>query len=80
VLAQHSLSEKHQHQQADGERGLHDHERSEQQREDLQRKAEDRQARAEQPARPPEQAPGERQTQVLLVGRLPGIHRLEGDP
>lgn len=80
VLAQHALGEQHQHEQPRGQRGLHHDQRREQQREHLQRPAEDRQARAEQPARAADQAPGERQAQMLLVGRLLGVHRLQGDP
>jgi hypothetical protein len=80
VLVQHALREEHQHQQPRGERRLHDDQRREQQRDDLQWPAEYRQARAEQPARAAHQAPGERQAQVLIVGRLLGVHCLQGDP
>jgi hypothetical protein len=80
VLAQHPLGEEHQDQQAGGQRRLHDHQRRQQQGQDLQREAQDRQSRAKQPARPSEQAPGKRQAQMLLVGRLLGVRRLEGDP
>ncbi len=80
VLVEHALCKEHQHQQARGERRLHDDQRREQQRDDLQRPAEDRQARSEQPARAAHQAPGERQAQVLIVRRLLGVHRLQGDP
>lgn len=80
VLVQHALREEHQHEQAGRERRLHDHQRREQQRDELQRPAEYRQARAEQPARAVHQAPGERQAQVLIVGRLLGVHRLQRDP
>lgn len=80
MLAEHALRDEHQHEQADGKRRLYDHERSQQQGEDLQRPAEDRQPCAGQPAGAPEQAPDERYAQVLLVGRLPGVQRLECDP
>jgi len=80
ALAEHPLGEEHQHQQTGGERRLHDHQRGQQQREHLQRPAEQRQAGAEQPACTPNQAPSQRQAQVLLVGHLLGLHRLEGDP
>jgi hypothetical protein len=80
VLVQHPLREEHQHEQPGGERRLHDHQRREQQRDDLQRPAENRQARSEQPARATRQAPCERQAQVLIVGRLLRVHRLQGDP
>lgn len=80
VLAEHSLCQEQQHQQAERERRLHDHQRSQQQRHDLEREAEDRQARAQQPAGAPDQAPRQRQAQVLVVGRLLGVHRLQGDP
>jgi hypothetical protein len=80
VLPEHPLGDEQQHEQAHRERRLHHHQRSEQQREDLKREAEDRKAGAQQPARPPEQAPREREAQVRVVGRLPGVHRLQGDP
>jgi hypothetical protein len=80
VLAEHPLAEEHQHQQARGERWLHDHQGSEQQGHDLQRPAEHREPGAEQPARPLDQSPGKRQAQVLLVRRLLGVHRLKRDP
>ena len=80
VLPEHPLGEEQQQDQAGCKRGLHDDERSEQQRDDLKRPAEDRQARAEQPARAAHQSPCEREAQVLIVGRLLGVHRLQGDP
>ncbi len=80
VLAEHALAEEQQHQQARGERRLHHHQRGQHQRDDLQRPAENRQSRAKQPASAPEQATDQGQAQVLLVGRLLGVHRLEGDP
>ncbi len=67
VLAEHPLREEHEHEQAAGERRLHDDQRSEQQGDDLQRPAEDRQARSEQPASAPQEPPGQRQSQVLAV-------------
>lgn len=80
VLTEHALGHEHEHQQASGERRLHDHERRQQQGNDLQREAQDRQPGAEQPARAPDQAPRERQAQMLLAGRLLGVHRLKRDP
>jgi len=80
VLAQHPLGQEQQHQQARRERRLHDHQRGEQQREHLQGKAEDRQAGAHQPARAAHQAPHERDAQMLVAGRLLGVHRLQRDP
>lgn len=80
VLVQHPLSEQHQHEQAGGERGLHDHQRREQQGDDLQRPAEDREAGAEQPARPAHQPPGERQAQVLGTRSFLRVKRLQGYP
>jgi hypothetical protein len=80
VLAEHPLAEEQQHQQADRERGLHDDERREQQRHHLQRPAEHRQSRPEQPAHTAHQAHHQRHPQVLVVGSLPGVHRLQGDP
>jgi hypothetical protein len=80
VLPEHALSDHQQHQQACGERGLHDHQGSEQQREHLQRPAEDREAGPEQPTGALDQSRDQRDAQVLLVGCLPGIQRLQGDP
>gem|GEM_PF-3870417 len=80
MLAEHSLRQEHQHQQPRRERRLHHYQRREQQCHDLQRPAEDRKPGARQPAGTPQQAPGQRQAQVLVVGRLLGVHRLEGDP
>jgi hypothetical protein len=80
VLAQHALAEEQQHEQTDGERRLHHHERRQQQREHLQRPPQHRQSRAEQPAGTLQQADHERRSQVMLAGRLLGIHRLQGDP
>jgi hypothetical protein len=80
VLPEHPLGEEHQHQQTGGERRLYDDQRRQQQGHDLEWPAEDRQAGAEQPARPPDQVLGKRQAQVLLWGRLLGLHRLERDP
>jgi hypothetical protein len=80
VLVQHALREEQQHEQAGGQGRLHDDERREQQRDDLQRPADDRQARSEQPAPAAHEAPDERQAQVLAVGRLLGVHRLQRDP
>ncbi len=80
ALPEQTLADQHQHEQARRQRGLHHDQRREQQREHLQGEAEYRQARADQPAPPLHEAPRERKTQVLLVGRLPRVHRLEGDP
>ncbi len=80
VLAEHPLPHEHQHEQARGERGLHDDQRRQQQRDHLQRPAEDRQARAEHPAPALDQAPDERQAQMLLPGSFLGVHRLQRDP
>jgi len=80
VLAEHPLAQEQQHEQPCGERRLHHHQGREQQRHDLQRPAENRQSRADQPAGTPEESLHERQSQVLVVGSLLGVHRLEGDP
>ena len=80
VLAEHPLREEYEHYQARRERWLNDDERREQERDDLEREAEYRHPRAEQPARAPQQPPCERQTQVLIVGRVLGLRRLERDP
>lgn len=80
VLVQHPLREEHQHEQTGCERRLHDDERREQQRDDLQRPAEDRETRAEQPACAAQQAPGEREAQMLAGRRVLGVERLQRDP
>ncbi len=80
VLAEHPLAQEQQHDQAHRQRGLYYYQRREQQREHLQRPAEDRQARAEHPASAPDEPPDQGQAQVLLRGRLLGVHRLQGDP
>jgi hypothetical protein len=80
VLSEQTLGEQHQHQKPGRERRLDDHERGQHQRHDLKRPAEHREPRAREPARAPGQAPGEGQPQVLLVGRLLGVERLQGDP
>ncbi len=69
-----------EHYQARCERRLDDDERREQQRDDLQGEAEDRHPCAEQPAFAPQQPPCERKAQVLVVGRVLGLRRLEGNP
>jgi len=61
VLAQHPLSQEHQHEQARGQRGLDHDQRRQQQRDHLQRPAEDRQARAQHPAPAPDQPPDQGQ-------------------
>jgi hypothetical protein len=60
ALVEHALAEEEQHEQADGHRRLHDHERYQQQGHDLQRPAEHRQARTREPARPTQQVECER--------------------
>ena len=80
MLAEHSLPQEQEHQQPHRERRLHDDQRGQQQSEDLQRKPQHRGRGAREPARAPEQPPGERQTQVLVVRRLPCIERLQRDP
>jgi hypothetical protein len=80
VLAEQALGEEHQHQQPSRESRLDDDERGQHQRHDLKRPAEYREPRAREPARATGQAPGQGQPQVLLVGRLLGVERLQGDP
>jgi hypothetical protein len=80
VLPEHALAEEHQHQQAGRERGLHEHERGQQERHDLQREAEHREPGAEQPAPAPDQPARQLESQVGLVRRLLGVHRLQHDP
>lgn len=80
TLAQHPLAHDHQHEQACGERRLHDHERRVFEGDHLQRPAEHGQPCAEQPASASEQPRGEREPQVRVRGRLLGVHRLKRDP
>jgi len=80
MLAEHPLSQEQQDDQSGGKRGLYHHQRRKQQRDHLQRPAEDRQTRAEHPAPAPDEPPDQRQTQVLLVRRILGVLRLQGDP
>ena len=80
MLAEHALAEEQQHEQTGGERWLDHDQRRKQQGDHLQRPAEDRQPGADQPAAAPEQPLYERQAQMLIVGRLARIHRLQGDP
>jgi hypothetical protein len=80
VLTEHPLTDEYQHEQSRCERGLHYDQRCEQQRDHLQRPTEDRQAGAEHPAPALDKSPDQRQAQVVAVGRLLGVHRLERDP
>jgi hypothetical protein len=79
-LAEQALPHEHEHQQAGGERRLHDDQRREDQRDHLQRPAEHREPRAEQPAPASDQPRGKRQPQMVVQRRLLGVHRLIGDP
>jgi hypothetical protein len=79
-LAEQTLAHEHQHQQAGGERGLHDDQRREDQRDHLQRPAEHREPCPEQPAPAPDQPRGKRKPQMVVQRRLLGVHRLKGDP
>jgi len=79
-LSKQALGEEHQQHQSCRERRLDDHERGQHQRHDLKRPAEHREPRAREPSRAPGQAPGQSQPQVLLVGRLLGVERLQGNP
>jgi hypothetical protein len=80
VLAQHALPDEQQHQQAGSQCRLHDDQWRQQQSHNLQRPAEDRQSRSEQPAGASEESRDECQPQVLLVGCLACVQRLQGDP
>jgi len=80
VLAEHPPADVQQHEQASRQRRLDHYERRQQQRQHLQRPAEDRQTRAHQPAGSLQQPSDQRHAQVLLVRRLPRLHRLQGDP
>lgn len=80
TLAEHALAEEQQHEQSDGHRRLHDHERDEQQRDDLQRPAKHRKPGSRQPARTAQQVKSKRGVQVLGVGSALGVHRLQRYP
>ncbi len=80
TLAEHALAKEQQHEQADGHRRLHDHERDQQQRHDLQRPAKHRKPGSRQPARATQQVEGKRGVQVLGVRSALGVHRLQRDP
>jgi hypothetical protein len=80
TLAEHALAEEQQHEQADGHRRLHDHERDQQQGNDLQRPAKHRKSRSRQPACTAQQVQGKRGVQVLGMGSALGVHRLQRDP
>jgi hypothetical protein len=80
TLAEHALAKEQQHEQADGHRRLHDHQRDQQQRHDLQRPAKHRKPRSRQPACTAQQVQGKRGVQVLGVGSALGVHRLQRDP
>jgi hypothetical protein len=80
VLAEHALGKEEQHQQAGSQRWLHDDQRRQQQGHHLQRPAQDRESRAQQPPGAPDQAYDKGRPQVLVVGRLSCIQRLQGDP
>ena len=80
TLAEHALAEEQQHEQADGHRRLHDHQRDQQQGHDLQRPAKHRKPGSRQPARTAQQVQGKRGVQVLGMGSALGVHRLQRDP
>lgn len=78
-LSKHALAREHQHEQARGERRLHDDQRHELEREHLQRPAKHREPGAKEPAPSAQQPRREREPQMGLRGRLLRVHRLEGD-
>lgn len=80
MLAEHPLSEDHEHEQTGRQCGLHHHERSEQQRRYLQRPPEDGKPRPEQPASAPSELADQAQTQVVLLADLTCVQGLQGDP
>jgi hypothetical protein len=80
ALVEHPLADEHQHQQAAGERRLHDDERREQQRDHLQREAENGQRRARQPACAHGELPQQADAQVVLGVHLARVERLKGNP
>ncbi len=80
TLAEHALAEEQQHEQADGHRRLHDHERDQQQGNDLQRPAKHRKPGSREPACTAQQVQGKRGVQVLGVRSALGVHRLQRDP
>lgn len=80
ALAEHALADNHQHRQAQRQRRLHDNQGCEAEGHHLQGPAEHRQGGAAQPAHTPNQAQRERHTQVLLLGGLARVHRLQRKP
>ncbi len=80
ALAEHALAEEQQHEQADGHRRLHDHERDQQQGNNLQRPAKHRKPGPRQPASAAQQVQRKRGVQVLGMGSALGVHRLQRDP
>jgi len=80
ALAEHALAHHHQHRQAERQRRLHDHQGGEAEGQHLQRPAQHRQGGAAQPAHAPDQAQRECHAQVLLLGGLARVHRLQREP
>ena len=68
-----------QHDEVEGERGLHDRERSLRERERLQRPAEERDDAAEQPAGTSHESEQQSRPQHVVGVRMPRIERLQCD-
>ncbi len=80
MLAEHPLSEHHEHEQAGRQCGLHHDERSEQQGRYLQRPPENGKPRPEQPASAASQLSDQAQAQIVVLADLPCVQCLQGDP
>ncbi len=78
-LPQHARPDHEQDDQARRQHGLDHRERDQQERADLSRPATQSEARADQPARLREEAADQGDAEVLLLGRLPGLERLQPD-
>jgi len=78
-LVQRPRAQHQQQHEAEGERRLHDGERSEQQRGGLQRPTDHPERRAGQPPRPPRQIPDQRRPQPVSSRHHPRLERLQRD-
>ncbi len=80
MLAEHPLSEHHEHEQPGRQCGLHHDQWSEQQGQYLQRPPENGKPRPEQPAGAASELSNQAQTQVVLLTDLARVQGLQGNP
>jgi hypothetical protein len=78
-LAEHSGSDPEQDDEARGQDRFDQRERDQKERSDLRGPAAEREEGTDQPPRPGDQAAKQRDAKVLLLGRLPGLERLQPD-